>query len=179
VIVIAPIYQAAAYAYGMVSFREEPADAPSALSLLTQYFDDRAQSFPVKRGGYTTTASNPANFVRPNGVFLVVEDVGLDDEPADVGCGGIRRIGSGANGLVRFEVKHLWLKPFLRGRGFGRVLLGELERRAVDDFGAEELVLDTNDSLEAAGALYRNSHYVDIEPYNDNPNATNWFGKIL
>jgi GNAT superfamily N-acetyltransferase len=163
----------------MVSFREEPADAPSAHSLLTQYFDDRAQSFPVSRGGYTTTFSNPADFVAPNGVFLVVEDVDLDDEPADVGCGGIRRIESGEAGLVRFEVKHLWLKPFLRRRGFGRVLLNELERRAVSDFGAEELVLDTNDSLEAAGALYRNSGYVDIPPFNGNPNATNWYGKVL
>ena len=45
------------------------------------------------------------------------------------------------------------------------------------EFGAEELVLDTNASLEAAGGLYRSSGYVDIEPYNDNPNATNWYGK--
>ena len=41
----------------------------------------------------------------------------------------------------------------------------------------EELVLDTNASLEAAGGLYRSSGYVDIEPYNANPNATNWYGK--
>lgn len=163
----------------MVSFREEPADAASAHSLLAQYFDDRAQTFPVRRGGYTTTFPDPALFVRPNGVFLVVEDVDLDDEPADVGCGGIRRVASGDDGLVRFEVKHLWLKPFLRGRGFGRVLLTELERRAVHDFGAQELVLDTNDSLEAAGGLYRSSGYVDIAPYNDNPNATNWYRKRL
>jgi GNAT superfamily N-acetyltransferase len=163
----------------MVSFREEPVDAPTAHSLLAQYFEDRAQSFPAKRGGYTTKFPDPAWFVRPNGVFLVVEDVGLDDEPADVGCGGIRRVASGEDGLIRFEVKHLWLKPFLRGRGFGRLLLGELERRAAADFGAQELVLDTNDSLEAAGSLYRTSGYVDIEPYNDNPNATNWYRKLL
>ena len=73
-------------------------------------------------------------------------------------------------------MKHLWLAPAARGRGAGRRLLEELERRAVE-FGARELVLDTNASLEAAGGLYRSSGYVDIEPYNANPNATNWYGK--
>ena len=73
-------------------------------------------------------------------------------------------------------MKHLWLAPAASGRGAGRGLLGELERRAVA-FGAQELVLDTNASLEAAGGLYRSSGYVDIEPYNENPNATNWYGK--
>jgi ribosomal protein S18 acetylase RimI-like enzyme len=73
-------------------------------------------------------------------------------------------------------VKHLWLAPAGRGRGEGRRLLAELERRAIG-FGAGELVLDTNASLEAAGGLYRSSGYVDVEPYNANPNATNWYGK--
>ena len=93
-----------------------------------------------------------------------------------VGCGGVRRIPPSEDGLVRYEVKHLWLAPAARGRGGGRTLLQELERRAVA-FGAEELVLDTNASLAAAGGLYAASGYVGIEPYNENPNATNWYGK--
>jgi hypothetical protein len=40
-------------------------------------------------------------------------------------------------------------------------------------------VLDTNASLAAAGGLYRSSGYVDIPPYNENPNATNWYLKTL
>ena len=40
-------------------------------------------------------------------------------------------------------------------------------------------VLDTNATLEAAQALYRSSGYGEIEPYNDNPNATHWFRKEL
>jgi ribosomal protein S18 acetylase RimI-like enzyme len=63
-----------------------------------------------------------------------------------------------------------------RGRGAGRRLLEELERRAVR-YGAEDLVLDTNASLEAAGGLYRSSGFTEIEPYNANPNATHWYGK--
>jgi hypothetical protein len=54
----------------------------------------------------------------------------------------------------------------------------ELERRAAES-GADEIVLDTHRSLSAAGGLYRSSGYQAIAPYNDNPNATDWFGKRL
>jgi ribosomal protein S18 acetylase RimI-like enzyme len=66
----------------------------------------------------------------------------------------------------------------VRGRGWGSLLLAELEARA-RQFGATEMVLDTNSSLEAAGALYQRSGYEDVPPYNDNPNATNWYRKKL
>ena len=139
----------------------------AAHALLAEYFAYRAQTFP-NPAGYVTKYPEPEQFVRPDGVFVVVS---LDG--ADVGCGGIRWLGSG-----RFEVKHLWLQPGVQGRGLGRALLAELERLAVE-LGATELVLDTNASLEAAGGLYRSSGYVDVEPYNDNPNATNWYRKVL
>lgn len=79
---------------------------------------------------------------------------------------------------VRYEVKHLWIQPRMQGRRLGRALLTELERRA-RAFGATEVVLDTNASLVAADNLYRSSGYDEIEPYNDNPNATHWFRKNL
>ena len=44
---------------------------------------------------------------------------------------------------------------------------------------ADEIVLDTNDSLAAAGGLYRSAGYATIEPYNANPNATTWYGKAV
>lgn len=54
----------------------------------------------------------------------------------------------------------------------------DLEDRAAG-FGARELVLDTHHTLEAAGALYAASGFEAIDPYNDNPNATRWYGKPL
>ena len=45
--------------------------------------------------------------------------------------------------------------------------------------GAAELVLDTHHSLEAAGALYARTGFEAIEPYNENPNASRWYGKAL
>ena len=159
-------YQAA-YAGIVLGFRETPVTDEAAHALLAEYFAFRAATFPSP-GGYRTTFPEPEAFEPPRGVFLVAE---LDGDA--VGCGGIRALGGGV-----FEVKHLWLRPAVQGRGFGRALLAELERRAIG-FGASELVLDTNASLEAAGGLYRSSGYDDTEPYNDNPNATNWYRKSL
>jgi len=160
----------------MVTWRETQTTDAAAHALLTEYFTSRELGFTG--GTYTTTFPDPDRFVPPRGVFLVVEGEDLAGEPADVGCGGIRRIDDGADGAVRHEVKHLWLQPHTRGLGYGRALLAELERRA-REFGATELVLDTNNSLEAAGGLYRSAGFVNVEPYNDNPNATDWYAKSL
>lgn len=159
----------------MVTWRETQTTDAAAHALLTEYFTSRELGFTG--GTYKTTFPDSAQFVPPRGVFLVAEAEDLAGEPADVGCGGIRRIDSGDD-VVRYEVKHLWLQPHTRGRGFGRALLAELERRA-REFGATELVLDTNASLEAAGGLYRSAGFVNVEPYNDNPNATDWYTKTL
>jgi ribosomal protein S18 acetylase RimI-like enzyme len=162
----------------MVSWRENTTTDAAAVELLDEYFTSRARGFAPEQGTYRVARPDPEQFVPPRGVFLIVEGENLAGEPADVGCGGIRRIDDGTDGTVRYEVKHLWLRPHTRGLGFGRALLAELERRA-RDFGATELVLDTNASLEAAGHLYRSAGFNTIEPYNDNPNATDWFSKRL
>lgn len=161
-----------------MTWRETAVTSDAATEMLTQYFAMRDATFPSGAGAYTVRFPPAEQFEPPAGVFIVVEGENLAGEPADVGCGGIRRIDDGADGAVRFEVKHLWIQPHLRGQGAGRALLTELERRAVE-FGADELVLDTNDALEAAGGLYRSSGFVTTEPYNDNPNATTWYAKRL
>jgi GNAT superfamily N-acetyltransferase len=153
----------------MVTFREAAVDDPAAHALIAEYFAVRAETFPPELGAYRPTFPTPDQFVPPHGVFLLV----VDDDGVDVGCGGIRMLTP-----ARFEVKHLWVQPHEQGRGLGRALLVELERRAAV-FGATEVVLDTNESLVAAGNLYRSSGYVGVEPYNENPNATHWFRKAL
>jgi len=162
----------------MVTWRESPTDSESATQLLDHYFASRALSFPAEQGVYTPTYPTPAQFVPPAGVFLVVEGENLAGEPADVGCGGIRRLESAGSSVVRFEVKHVWLEPFARGTGAGRALLTELENRAAE-LGATEVVLDTNASQAAADALYRSAGYEQVDAYNDNPNATHWYRKSL
>jgi len=153
-------------------FREVDVTSAEAIGLLDSYFAERAAGFPPEQGEYRPTYPTAQQFTPPAGVFLVVEEGG-----EVIGCGGVRRIQRRPDTYeVRFEVKHLWLSPAARGRGAGRRLLGELERRAIE-YGAEELVLDTNASLLTAGGLYRSSGFTTIEPYNTNPNATHWYGK--
>jgi GNAT superfamily N-acetyltransferase len=154
----------------MVELRPLRVDDPVANALLLEYFGVRAASFPGH--AYVPVLPDPSVFVEPDGVFVTVWDA---DSP--VGCGGIRRIADGPDG-VRYEVKHLYLRPETRGRGWGRVLLDDLERRA-RDWGAVELVLDTHHTLEAAGGLYASAGFSEVEPYNDNPNATRWYSKPL
>lgn len=156
-------------------FLERATDDRDAASMLTDYFGSRELGFT--NGRYLVVRPDPASFRPPAGVFLVVED----DGGAAVGCGGIRSLGQLSESSpdpLRFEVKHLWLAPGSRGHGWGRALLGELEKRALS-LGGAETVLDTNSSLEAAAGLYVSAGYRSIPPYNDNPNATNWYAKIL
>ena len=157
----------------MVSLRESPVDEPAAHELLAEYFQSREIGFAHQNVVYTITFPDPSAFTPPAGVFLVV----LDDDGSPVGCGGIRRIADGAAG-VRYEVKHVYLRPETRGRGWGRLMLDVLEERA-RGWGAAELVLDTHHSLEAAAGLYRTSGFVEIPRFNENPNATRWYGKTL
>jgi GNAT superfamily N-acetyltransferase len=139
-------------------------DDPDAAALLDEYFAMREHGM----AGYRIVHPAPETFVEPAGVFLVAR---RDGEP--IGCGGIRMLDP-----RRAEVKHLYLRPSARGSGLGRALLEALEQHAAR-LGATEVVLDTNARLEAAQQLYRSSGYAEVEPYNDNPNATHWFRKVL
>ena len=156
----------------MVALEALAADDPRSRALLTAYFEMRGEAFP-KGQTYRPVFPAASVFTPPAGVFVVV----VDDEGRDVGCGGIRRIDDGPLG-IRYEVKHLYVDPATRGRGWGRLLVEGLEERA-RGWDAAELVLDTHHTLEAAAALYARSGFAPIEPYNDNPNATRWYGKQL
>jgi ribosomal protein S18 acetylase RimI-like enzyme len=155
-----------------MQFSVVPVDSSDASRLLDEYFTSRELGFTG--GTYTRFRPDPAVFTAPAGVFVLVQE----DDGASIGCGGIRRIADSDDGAVRYEVKHLYLQVATRGRGLGRALLADLEKRAAD-LGAQQVVLDTNASLTAAGGLYRSSGYRSVEPYNDNPNATDWFQKDL
>ena len=164
----------------MPQFHPVSVEDAAALALLTEYFRSPELSFRQSHGTYHPTYPVAEQFVPPQGVFLVVLDgqAGDDSGGAYVGCGGIRRLETAASEPVCVEVKHLWIQPRARGRGWGRMLLAELESRA-GELGAAEMLLDTNVSLATAGALYHSTGYESIPAYNDNPNATHWYRKRL
>jgi GNAT superfamily N-acetyltransferase len=149
-----------------------PAD-PVTADLLRAYFAERVEGFPA--GRYRVASPDPAQFLAP-GVFLRLDG----DDGTPLGCGGLREIepGSGTDAGRRMEVKHLFVAPAARGSGLGRRLLELLEAHARRE-GVGWLVLDTNRSLEAAAGLYRTTGFEPVAPFNDNPNATDWFAKRL
>lgn len=155
----------------MLKFRAADVESELARALLAEYFTSRELGFTG--GLYQVTWPASPTFTAPTGIFLIAEE---DGDP--LGCGGVRRVAPSTSGESRFEVKHLWVRDHGRGRGVGRALLTALETEA-RSLGAHEMVLDTNRSLTTAGRLYASAGYQPIEPYNDNSNATDWFGKRL
>lgn len=78
----------------------------------------------------------------------------LDGRP--VGCGAVRLIDES-----RAEIKRMYVRPDVRGRGVGRALLNRLESEA-RDLGATSLVLEMGDSQPGADALYRGAGFREI-----------------
>jgi GNAT superfamily N-acetyltransferase len=147
----------------------EPADVRSdeARELVASYLAEISRAF-----GHDAALAPPVSdeeFVPPHGLFLVVRD----ERSAAVGCGSLRLLDPDTA-----EIKRMYLSPALRGRGAGWALLQALESAAVD-LGATRGVLDTNETLTSALALYRAAGWREVERYNDNDQATHWFAKDL
>ena len=148
---------------------ETSPDDQVTAELLHAYFAERVGGFTA--GQYRVASPDPAQFVSP-GLFLRIDE----DDGAPLACGGVREIEPDHG--RRMEVKHLFVAPAGRGSGVGRRLLNLLEAHARRE-GASWLVLDTNRSLVAAAGLYRSSGFLPVSPFNDNPNATDWYAKQL
>jgi ribosomal protein S18 acetylase RimI-like enzyme len=79
------------------------------------------------------------------------------------GCAGVRKLNGGI-----CELKRMYLKNSLRGKGAGKLLLNKTFE------GARKLEysimrLDTLPRMDAAIALYEKSGFREIEPYRLNP----------
>ncbi|MGP8205883.1 MAG: GNAT family N-acetyltransferase [Acidimicrobiales bacterium] len=140
-----------------------------AQGALAHYFSELAARFP---SGFDTdqagAVDDGATLRPPHGSFIVMSS----DETA-VGCGGLKRINDTTG-----EIKRMWVHPDWRGLGLGRRLLAELEAAAAR-MGHARVVLDTNETLTEAIAMYDRAGYYSIERYNDNPYAQRWFAKEL
>ena len=76
------------------------------------------------------------------------------------------------------EIKRMWVAPSVRGIGLGRRLLVELERHA-RAAGTKVLQLETNRALTEAISLYRQSGFVEVPAFNEEPYGDYWFEKRL
>jgi putative acetyltransferase len=88
--------------------------------------------------------------------------VAYDDETA-IGCGCFRPMKEGDT----IEIKRMYVIPFFRNRGVGKVILHNLEQWASEQ-GYETAKLETGIKQPEAIAAYEKSGYVQIpnfEPY--------------
>jgi ribosomal protein S18 acetylase RimI-like enzyme len=98
----------------------------------------------------------PGEFALPRGQFLTAR---LNTSRTAVGCGGWHLLTPAVA-----EIKRMYVTPAARGRGVGRCLLHELERRAAAH-GAQHILLETGALNTAALALYRFCGYKPRPPY--------------
>jgi carbonic anhydrase len=118
-------------------FREYERDLP---------FDLSFQSFDRE------LAELPGRYARPAGcMFLATWDAEL------AGCVALRQIGEGV-----CEMKRLYVRPALRGRGIGRALAEAIVEEA-RRIGYKRMRLDT--VLEPAKRLYCSLGFREIPPY--------------
>jgi DNA-binding MarR family transcriptional regulator/GNAT superfamily N-acetyltransferase len=141
---------------------------PLARDALARYFSELDVRFRSGFDAALGATDRGAGMRRPHGAFVLV----LDDHVA-VGCGGVQPLDE-----ATAEIKRMWVDPAWRGVGLGRRLLAHLEDIAAH-LGHRRVVLDTNETLHEAIAMYEQAGFVPIDRYNDNPYAHHWFAKDL
>jgi putative acetyltransferase len=108
--------------------------------------------FPVESDGADADLRDaPASYHSRGGVFRVIED----DDGAVVGCGGLYPVDADA-----VELRKMYFRPEIRGKGMGRKLLDDLVAEAKRRAFAR-IELETASNLTAAIALYQRSGFVE------------------
>lgn len=160
----------AATAAGASSVVLDRCDAASAEArdAISRYFAELSVRFPQGYEPDEPLDVEVGEFGEDRGAFVLLRN-GKDV----IGCGGIRPFDDST-----VEIRRLWIDPRWRGHGLGRRLLEHLEEIGRGS-GAAMVVLDTNESLTEAIAMYESSGYRSVERYNDNPYAHRWFAKDL
>ncbi|WP_327716827.1 GNAT family N-acetyltransferase [Streptomyces sp. NBC_00490] len=155
----------------------EPYDSPVASALWRAYYTEVSDRYYLLHEGRRTepaelerevTGADWSALTPPKGRLLVAR---YDGEPA--GTAGVRLLDADTA-----ELKRVYVREELRGKGGGPVLVRAAEDTA-RELGAARMILDTRDDLTEARALYARLGYEETEPYNDDPYAEHWFAKGL
>lgn len=152
--------------------RIEVADADpecaDARACLLSYYSDLDEAFEEGFEVETSLDPDPTALRPPVGAFLLARSDGLA-----IGCCALKGQGASVG-----EIKRMWVAPMARGLGVARQLLEAAEDRA-RTLGLTRLRLDTNRALKAAIALYRQTGWREVDPFNDERYAHHWFEKTL
>ena len=138
------------------------AESPAQIVQVRELFLEYAESL-----GFSLCFQNfdqelaklPGDYAPPDGRLLVAEY-----RSQLAGCVALHKLEAGI-----CEMKRLYLRPQLRGRGVGRALAESViaEARTI---GYRKMRLDTvAPVMPNAVAMYRRLGFVEIEPYRPNP----------
>jgi GNAT superfamily N-acetyltransferase len=152
----------------VIEIRDEPADGAAARTLFGEYMALVAERLGEPYDGREDIFATPDAFSGPGAAWLVVYEDG-----APVACGGLRRL-DGETG----EIKRMFVTASARGRGHGRRLLSELERRAAAA-GRRRVRLITTEVLAEARALYAAAGYRVVETPVEGARQDYWMEKEL
>ena len=136
---------------------ESDADYRTARELFREYADRLGVDLCFQ-GFSAELETLDTMYAPPSGCLLLASF-----ENAPVGCVGVRRLSA-----TLCEMKRLYVRDSVRGRGCGRRLAVEIVGRA-RRLGYERMVLDTLEPMVQARRLYMSLGFRDCAPYYPNP----------
>jgi ribosomal protein S18 acetylase RimI-like enzyme len=108
-------------------------------------------------------ASLPGDYVPPSGRLLLAHSIDAREELL-AGCVALHKLDD-----TICEMKRLYVRPAMRGKGVGQALAAAIVEEA-QDIGYRRMRLDTIPSvMSAAVAMYRSMGFHEIAPYRANP----------
>ncbi|MEE6281897.1 GNAT family N-acetyltransferase [Georgenia sunbinii] len=153
-----------------VRILEGQSGSEAAARAMRAYLDELADRLESADDPELSHAADPLDVTPPRGDFILALEVATAEL---AGFGAVHVL---APGVV--EIKRMWLRPDVRGRGLGKFLLKQLENRA-RALGGHRVILAVNESLVEALGLYVAAGYEPVEAFEDNPYTTHFFGKQL
>ncbi|MEU6675752.1 GNAT family N-acetyltransferase [Streptomyces sp. NPDC046925] len=168
---------------GSVSWTVAPeaVGSPDAAALWRTYYTEVSDRYYLLHERRRTApeelereiAAETGDDLRPPAGTLLVARYG--GEPA--GTAGVRLLDD-VKGVRTAELKRVFLREEMRGRGGAALLLAAAED-AARALGAEQIVLDTRLDLVEARALYARHGYEESEPLTERMYAECWYVKKL
>lgn len=107
-------------------------------------------------------AGLPGDYAPPRGALFIARS-----DHDMVGCCALRPLDT-ADYPNACEMKRLYVRPALRGKGLGR-RLAEAVIQAASLAGYAYVLLDTLSEMETARAMYQELGFVEVAPYYFNP----------
>lgn len=153
---------------GRVEMCEESPGGPASRALWEEYMAFVSERLGEEFEPTEAIFASDDAFAAPDAAWLVVYE---DGRP--IACGGLRPLAPGVA-----EIKRMFVTGAARGRGHGRALLRELERRAAAA-GARRVRLLTTEVLREARALYESEGYTVAERMVEDGRQDFWLEKEL